>query len=75
MSLTGGVDALMVVQPGQDHGVRIRELDQEALVLETLGRWLEMELTSLAAPGPLTVPARAMLYGTPDDPTLDPVGW
>jgi hypothetical protein len=75
MPLMGGVDALKIIQPGQDHGVRIMELDQRELVLETLGRWLERSIDPVqAAPG-IRVPSEAMLYGTPDDPTLSPIGY
>ena len=42
--VTGAADALKVVQPGADHGVTIRALDQRDLVLATLGAWLGMDI-------------------------------
>jgi hypothetical protein len=35
-----GLDVLKVVQPGGNHSVRIRDLDQKDLVIQTLERWL-----------------------------------
>ena len=73
--LTGGADALKVIQPGADHQVKILDLDQRDLVLETLGDWLGMDLTYQVAAPVLMVPAEASLLGSPDDITLDPVGF
>ncbi len=39
-----GLDALKIVQPGANHSVRIRDLDQKELVIETLERWLEITI-------------------------------
>ena len=74
VELTGAADALKVVQAGEDHGVRILDLDQPELVLQTLGEWLDIELTALFGTHAIAVPAEATLYGTPEDPTLHPVG-
>lgn len=73
VTLSGGVDALKVVQPGADHHVKILDLDEGDLVLRTLGRWLGMELPVADMPSPVAVPPAAMVFGTPDDPTLEPV--
>lgn len=37
-------NALRIVQPGADHSVRIRDLDEKNLVLETLEEWLDIEI-------------------------------
>jgi len=72
VQLTGPADALKVIQPGADHGVKILDLDQRDLVLETLEGWLGFGIgTPMAAPF-LRVPAEAALFGTPDDPALSP---
>jgi len=47
-----GLDALKIVQPGANHRVRIMDLDQGALVIETLERWLGIDIN---------VPAREAL--------------
>jgi hypothetical protein len=74
VELGGPADALKVVQAGADHGVKISELDLEALVLQKLGTWLGIPLTP-PGPGPtIRVPAEAALFGTPEDPTLFPLG-
>jgi hypothetical protein len=73
VTLSAGVDALKVVQPGADHQVKIMDLDEGARVLETLERWLGMELPATDVPSPIAVPPEATFYGTPDDPTLEPV--
>lgn len=39
-----GLDALKIVQPGANHNVRIGDLDQKALVIETLERWLDIPI-------------------------------
>jgi len=75
VELTGAADALKVIQAGQDHGVRILELDARDLVLRTLGEWLGLELTAPAGSARIQVAAEAPLFGTPDDPTLSPVGY
>ncbi len=38
-------NALLVIQPGGDHGVRLPDLDQRELVLATLEQWTGIELT------------------------------
>ncbi len=38
------LDALQVVQPGANHGVKIRDLDQKGAVIAALERWLEMDI-------------------------------
>ena len=75
MPLTPGVDALRVTQAGQDHGVRIMELDQRALVLATLGDWMGLDVQISPVSGGIAVPPQAPFFGTPDDPTLSPVGF
>jgi hypothetical protein len=39
-----GLDALKVVQPGANHGLRIADLDQKDLVIQTLERWLNIRI-------------------------------
>jgi hypothetical protein len=51
IELPGGIDALRVVQPGADHGVRIADLDDRSLVLTTLGGWLGLDLGSTIPQG------------------------
>ena len=41
---TGGLDAVKVVQPGGNHSVRIGDLDQKELVIQTLERWLNIQI-------------------------------
>jgi hypothetical protein len=43
-----GLDALKVVQAGANHGVRIRDLDQKVLVIQTLERWLGVKIDAAA---------------------------
>ena len=43
-----GVDALKVVQPGANHGVKIRDLSQKGLVIQTLERWLGIKIDASA---------------------------
>jgi hypothetical protein len=74
VELAGGVEAIKVIQPGADHGVKIPDLDLRDLVLDTLGDWLGMDLTLPAVSPMIRVPAEAALFGTPDDPTLEPIG-
>ncbi|MCK5651043.1 MAG: hypothetical protein KAJ42_06695, partial [Gemmatimonadetes bacterium] len=74
VELTGQADALKILQAGPDHGVRIMELDEADLVLQTLGDWLGMFIAPPAGALAIRVPPEAALFGTPDDPTLDP-GW
>jgi hypothetical protein len=74
VDLTGQADALKVIQPGADHGVRIMELDEASLVLQTLGDWLGMDLRVAPLGLEIQVPPDAALIGAPQDPTLDP-GW
>ena len=39
-----GTNALFILQPGEDHGVRIGDLDEEARVLDSLEAWLGVEI-------------------------------
>jgi hypothetical protein len=39
-----GLDALKVVQPGANHSVNIGDLDQKALVIQTLEGWLNIRI-------------------------------
>jgi hypothetical protein len=39
-----GLDALCVVQPGANHGVKIRNLDDKGLVIAALERWLAIDI-------------------------------
>ncbi|MEN6312278.1 MAG: S28 family serine protease [Acidobacteriota bacterium] len=39
-----GLDALKIVQPGANHGVRIMSLDQKDLVIQALERWLDIQI-------------------------------
>jgi hypothetical protein len=41
-----GLDVLKIVQPGANHSVKIRDLDQKDLVIETLERWLNITIDS-----------------------------
>jgi len=75
VELTGDADALKILQPGADHGVRILELDQASIVLETLERWLGIPIPAVAAAPSVRVPREAALFGTPEDPTLHPLAW
>ena len=43
-----GLDALKVMQPGANHGVKIRDLDQKGLVIQTLERWLGVTIDASA---------------------------
>ena len=71
VTLDGNPDALKIVQPGADHGVKILDLDEADLVLERLERWLGLPIFLPGAQDPIQVPSDAALYGTPWDPTLD----
>ena len=39
-----GTNALFILQPEEDHGVRIGDLDEEARVLDSLEVWLGVEI-------------------------------
>lgn len=39
-----GLDALQVIQPGANHGVKIRDLDQAAAAVAALERWLGIDI-------------------------------
>jgi len=39
-----GLDALCVIQPGANHGVKIRDLDDKGLVIAALERWLGADI-------------------------------
>jgi hypothetical protein len=39
-----GTNALFILQPAEDHGVRIGDLDEEARVLDSLELWLGVEI-------------------------------
>ncbi len=39
-----GLDSLMIMQPGANHRIKIQNLDQRDLVVETLSRWLKIIL-------------------------------
>jgi hypothetical protein len=41
-----GLDALRIVQPGANHSVKIRDLDQKDLVIQTLERWLGIKINT-----------------------------
>lgn len=43
-----GLDALKVVQPGANHNVKIRDLDQQSLVIQALERWLGIKINASA---------------------------
>jgi hypothetical protein len=75
VELTGQADALKIIQPGADHGVRILELDDAARVLSTLERWLGIPIPAEAAAPSIRVPREAALFGTPEDPSLFPLAW
>ncbi len=52
LDLAGGLESLKIVQPGANHGVRIADLDQKDLVIQTLERWLNVRIdASLLARG------------------------
>jgi len=40
----GGLDVVKVVQPGANHSVKIGDLDQKELVIQTLERWLNIQI-------------------------------
>ena len=40
----GGLDVVKVVQPGANHGVTIADLEQKELVIQTLERWLDIQI-------------------------------
>jgi hypothetical protein len=40
----GGLDVVKVVQPGASHSVKINDLDQKELVIQTLERWLNIQI-------------------------------
>jgi hypothetical protein len=44
IELTGETNAIRVIQPGADHSVRIVNLDEKDLVIETLEEWLKIEI-------------------------------
>jgi len=72
VTLSGLPDALLLIQEGADHQVRILELDERTLVLQTLGGWIGKDLSSAGIPSGVQVPAEAALFGTPDDPSMAP---
>jgi hypothetical protein len=74
VSLTGQADALKVIQAGEDHGVKIMDLDVRDQVLATLGNWLGREITVVTEGPMLKIPPAAALHGTPYAISLDPVG-
>ncbi len=39
-----GLDALQVIQPGANHGVKIKDLDQKGAVIAALERWLQIDI-------------------------------
>jgi len=43
--LTGKTNALRIIQPGANHGVKIADLDERERVLQALEAWLGMSLT------------------------------
>jgi hypothetical protein len=56
-----GLDALKVVQPGANHNVRIADLDQKNLVIQTLGRWLGVRIDSFALQARPALPEKRRL--------------
>jgi hypothetical protein len=40
----GGLDVVKVVQPGANHNVKIGDLDEKELVIQTLERWLNVQI-------------------------------
>ena len=44
VDLTGATNALKIVQPGGNHGVRIIGLDEQDTVIQTLEQWLNMDI-------------------------------
>jgi hypothetical protein len=40
----GGLDVVRVVQPGANHSVKIADLDQKELIIQTLERWLSLQI-------------------------------
>lgn len=51
VELTGQTNALFFMHPGGDHGVRIADLDQQALLLSTLEGWLGVQISQTADRG------------------------
>lgn len=43
--LTGETNALRIIQPGANHGVRIADLNERERVLQVLGNWLGIQLS------------------------------
>ncbi len=39
------LDSLMIMQPGANHGVRINDLDEREMVIQTLNRWLDVSIS------------------------------
>jgi len=56
-----GLDALKIVQPGANHTVRIRQLDQKDRLIETLERWLDIDIDASRLGQPTAPPLRAPL--------------
>lgn len=44
VDLTGATNALKIMQPGGNHGVRIIGLDEQGTVIQTLEQWLNMDI-------------------------------
>ena len=42
---TGSTNAIRIVQNGEDHGVKIPDLDNQQLVIDALEEWLEVEVS------------------------------
>lgn len=74
VELAGAADAIKVIQPEADHGVKIMDLDLRDMVLETLEGWLGLDFSYQPSRPALAVPAEASLFGTPAAVTLDPGG-
>lgn len=74
VELNGTADALKIIQQGADHQVKILDLDQRDLVIQTLEGWLGLDLSYQAEAPVLAVPPEAAWFGTPEAITLTPAG-
>jgi hypothetical protein len=52
----GGLDVVKVIQPGANHSLTIGDLDQRELVIQTLERWLNVQIDrSVLTAGPASL--------------------
>ncbi len=51
IALEGITNSLKIIQQGGDHHIKIADLDERGLVLQTLGDWLGMDITYVKSKG------------------------